>query len=90
MNNLFNYFSVVASDSGPSQAYTAKPKPGTQKPHPTYSSEYIETPQQIQNAPLEDFGSDEVKPCNGRNFVPHERDCNKYYICQFEKLIEQR
>ncbi|XP_018794816.1 PREDICTED: probable chitinase 3 [Bactrocera latifrons] len=80
---------MIASDSGPSQAYTAKPKPGAPKPNPTYASEYFDSSQQIQNSPLEDFGTEVEKPCNGRSFVAHETDCNKYYICQFEKLIVQ-
>lgn len=28
--------------------------------------------------------------CNGRNYAAHDRDCNKYYICQYGELIEQR
>ncbi|XP_017486088.1 PREDICTED: probable chitinase 3 [Rhagoletis zephyria] len=80
---------MIASDKGPSQAYSAKPKP-VETTRPTYSSQPIETTEPLAIAALEDFGEEETKPCNGRNFAPHERDCNKYYICQFEKLIEQR
>ncbi|EDW63456.2 uncharacterized protein Dvir_GJ13003 [Drosophila virilis] len=28
--------------------------------------------------------------CAGRNYASHERDCNKYYICQYGEFIEQR
>ncbi|XP_037913621.1 probable chitinase 10 [Hermetia illucens] len=28
--------------------------------------------------------------CNGKVFAPHPTDCNKYYICQFDILAEQR
>ncbi|XP_017154888.1 probable chitinase 10 [Drosophila miranda] len=28
--------------------------------------------------------------CKGRNYMAHERDCNKYYICQYGELLEQR
>lgn len=28
--------------------------------------------------------------CSGRNYATHERDCNKYYNCQYGELIEQR
>ncbi|XP_005191759.1 probable chitinase 10 [Musca domestica] len=30
------------------------------------------------------------KECAGRNYAPHERDCNKYYICQYGELVEQK
>ncbi|XP_067620317.1 probable chitinase 10 [Eurosta solidaginis] len=81
--------SMIASDNGPSLAYTVKPKP-YETPRPTYASYYTEALQQSEVAALEQFGAEELKPCNNRNFVPHEKDCNKYYVCQFDKLIEQR
>ncbi|XP_044249663.1 probable chitinase 10 isoform X2 [Drosophila takahashii] len=45
----------------------------------------------IQNAPL----SNPSQPnpaiiCDGKNYLPHELDCNKYYICQHGMQVEQR
>ncbi|XP_055600306.1 probable chitinase 10 [Uranotaenia lowii] len=35
--------------------------------------------------------TEEKKSCtDGRLFIPHKSDCNKYYICQYGKLYEQR
>ncbi|XP_041566012.1 probable chitinase 10 isoform X1 [Drosophila elegans] len=28
--------------------------------------------------------------CDGKNYLPHERDCNKYYICEHGMQIEKR
>lgn len=39
---------------------------------------------------IENFEPAEKMGCDGRAFASHERDCNKYYICQYAKLVEQR
>ncbi|KAH8251500.1 hypothetical protein KR038_006505, partial [Drosophila bunnanda] len=28
--------------------------------------------------------------CDGKNYIAHEQDCNKYYVCQYGELVEHR
>ncbi|XP_044316703.1 probable chitinase 10 isoform X2 [Drosophila rhopaloa] len=47
---------------------------------PTTQEEYIKNHTQMVSA----------FECDGKNYLPHEQDCNKYYICQHGMKIEQR
>ncbi|XP_055903295.1 probable chitinase 10 [Eupeodes corollae] len=51
---------------------------------PEELEESAEEQENFENSESEDMS------CHGRNFVAHKRDCNKYYVCQFGGLIEQR
>lgn len=65
----------VAGDKG--NLVSPKPTPNTVTP----ASPVVIPSQPEAQQPLD---------CSGRNYAAHERDCNKYYICQYGELIEQR
>ncbi|KAL5281574.1 Cht3 family protein [Megaselia abdita] len=48
------------------------------------------TPQSTQEPVLSGSPSKELMKCDGRNFVSHNEDCNKYYICQHNMLMERK
>lgn len=54
---------------------------------PWWTSSSTTTHKPITENPDDDT---KLKECNGRTFAPHESDCNKYYMCQFGVLREQR
>ncbi|XP_030240858.1 probable chitinase 10 [Drosophila navojoa] len=67
---------MVAGDKGTIQS--AKPTVNTV------------TPANIVATPAGPAEPGQPIDCGGRNYAPHDRDCNKYYICQYGEFIEQR
>lgn len=54
-------------------------------PRPTYTTTSASSFEELLNE------TDEQQTCSdGRLFIPHASDCNKYYICQYGKLYEQK
>ncbi|XP_037807480.1 probable chitinase 10 [Lucilia sericata] len=65
-------------------------KPSTQAVKPKPTSQTQVQSQQMQAKPTKPTLGPVIKECLGRNYAPHERDCNKYYICQYGELVEQK
>ncbi|XP_075149513.1 chitinase 10 [Haematobia irritans] len=59
------------------------------KPKPTINTNLV-SQQVIQAKPTKPTEAPMRMECYGRNYAPHERDCNKYYICQYGELVEQK
>lgn len=54
-------------------------------PRPTYTTTSASSFEELLNE------TDEQQTCSdGRLFIPHASDCNRYYICQYGKLYEQK
>lgn len=58
------------------------------KPKPTSITQV--KPQPMQTKPTKPTEAPQKMDCAGRNYAPHEKDCNKYYICQYGELVEQK
>ena len=61
---------------------------GPPKPKPTAIT-HVEMAQ-TQSKPTKPTVGPMKMECGGKDYAPHEKDCNKYYICQYGELVEQK
>uniref|UniRef100_A0A1B0DNH2 Uncharacterized protein n=1 Tax=Phlebotomus papatasi TaxID=29031 RepID=A0A1B0DNH2_PHLPP len=62
----------------------------TQTPPKRTSTAATATPEGVPEDSQPSQGSLENQSCSGDSMMPHEGDCNKYYICQFGHYAIQR
>jgi hypothetical protein len=68
-----------------SKKTTSRPKPtSTTVKSTTYEGEDYEEEEEEEDTNLHDTGR-----CETGQYFPHETDCNKYYICNFNSKLEQ-
>ncbi|KAM7354055.1 chitinase 10 [Cochliomyia hominivorax] len=61
-----------------------------QQPKPKPTSVTHVKPVAMQTKPTKPTEAPMKKECLGKNYAPHEKDCNKYYICQYGEFVEQK